>query len=100
MTVRTAAGGLRTRWEAICRRCGRCCFEKAIRDGVTVVNYRAPCRFLDRASGLCTVYNSRFRRCSECRRMTVFHALFAPYLPESCGYVRKFRPGILHRSKG
>jgi uncharacterized cysteine cluster protein YcgN (CxxCxxCC family) len=95
-----AAGGLRTRWEAICRRCGRCCFQKVIRDGVTAANYRAPCRFLDRSSRLCTVYDSRFTRCSECRKMTVFHAIFASYLPEGCGYVMKFRPAFLRGSKG
>ncbi len=30
-------------------------------------------------------------RCPECRRMTLRHALFTQWLPESCGYVRRYR---------
>jgi uncharacterized protein len=84
------AGGL-SRWEAVCTQCGRCCYEKEWVRGRIITNYRAPCRFLDESSRLCTVYPERFRRCSECRKMTIFHALFVSYLPEQCGYVRRFR---------
>ncbi len=83
----------RARWEGICRKCGSCCYEKDRRDGAIVTNWRAPCRFLEQSTRLCTVYDERFRACSECRKMTILHALFASYLPATCGYVRKFRLG-------
>ena len=92
--VRTLLGELpRSRWEAICRKCGRCCYEKDRRGRRFVTNWRAPCRFLEESTHRCTVYESRFHACPECRRMTLFHALFAQYLPHECGYVERFRPG-------
>jgi len=79
------------RWESICRKCGACCYAKDIRRRSVTVDWARPCRFLDPASRLCTVYERRFERCPECRRMTIRHALFTPWLPESCGYVQAFR---------
>jgi hypothetical protein len=81
----------RLRWEENCRRCGQCCFEKDNRAGVVVINFRAPCRFLDESTRLCTVYENRFTMCRDCHKMTILHALFVSYLPESCGYVRRYR---------
>jgi uncharacterized cysteine cluster protein YcgN (CxxCxxCC family) len=83
----------RARWDAICRKCGSCCYEKDRRNGAIVTDWRAPCRFLEESTRLCMVYEKRFRACPECKKMTIVHALFAPYLPETCGYVRKFRRG-------
>ncbi|MBN1834216.1 MAG: YkgJ family cysteine cluster protein [Spirochaetales bacterium] len=51
----------------------------------------APCRFLDPDTHLCTVYQERFTMCRDCKKLTVFHALFSPYLPADCGYVQAFR---------
>ncbi len=87
-----ALDSLRPGWESVCRRCGLCCYEKERRGRKIVTNYRAPCRFLDESSRLCTVYERRFRECPECRKMTIFHALFASYLPRQCAYVRRYRP--------
>jgi uncharacterized protein len=84
-------GGLRARWEGLCRRCGVCCYEKRYRLGRPVIDWNAPCGWLDRGTRRCTVYAERFSRCRECRSMTIFHALFASYLPDDCGYVRAFR---------
>ncbi len=81
----------RQRWESLCTRCGLCCYEKEKRGASYVTDYRRPCRFLDENTRKCTVYETRFQACAECRRMTIFHARFVPWLPESCGYVRKFR---------
>jgi uncharacterized cysteine cluster protein YcgN (CxxCxxCC family) len=78
-------------WEALCQRCGLCCYEKRYTRGGMVVDLRLPCRYLDEKSRQCSVYERRFVACPECRRMTVFHALFCGYLPASCGYVRRFR---------
>ena len=81
-------------WESLCRRCGLCCYEKEERDGGVFIDYDSPCRFLDESTRLCTVYESRFKRCSDCRKMTIFHALFVSYLPRECGYVQKLRPWL------
>jgi hypothetical protein len=89
----------RRRWEALCRQCGACCYRKEWRGAALVVNWDAPCRFLDPASRRCSVYARRFRECPDCRRMTLGHALFTSWLPDGCGYVRAFRrwPGTTVR---
>ncbi|MDC7225282.1 MAG: YkgJ family cysteine cluster protein [Spirochaetales bacterium] len=98
---------LREEWDAICLGCGKCCCEKIpfkyIENrprrvpGVKAVNkryfidYSSPCSYLDIETGNCLVYEKRFRVCRSCLPMTIFHALFADYLPEDCAYVQKFR---------
>jgi uncharacterized protein len=81
----------RKRWESLCRQCGACCYRKEWRGSSLVVNWDAPCRFLDTASRRCTIYEQRFQACPDCRRMTLGHALFTSWLPAGCGYVRAFR---------
>ena len=89
--LRRALDDRRARWEALCRRCGRCCYEKEIRGFAVVTNQRRPCTHLDAATHLCTVYETRFTTCQQCRKMTLRHALFSQWLPETCGYVRHYR---------
>ena len=91
--VRRARGERRARWEALCLRCGKCCYEKDRRGGEVVTDWRRPCVHLDTRTHLCTVYEKRFELCPQCRRMTLRHALFVRWLPESCGYVRRYRRG-------
>ena len=84
---------LRQRWDDICTQCGACCYQRD-RDEVSgelVINKKAPCRFLDTDSQLCTTYDTRLKACAECKQVTVFHALFSRYLPDDCGYVSTFR---------
>jgi len=80
-----------TRWDELCKRCGLCCYEKRWTRGGYVVDLSAPCPYLDAKSKLCTVYANRFRICPQCRKLTIFHALFTTYLPASCGYAERFR---------
>ena len=98
---------MKTAWDAICLECGQCCCEKVLSKiiksknrrvpGVVSINRRyfidfsRPCAYLDIESGSCLVYSARFRTCSSCIPMTIFHALFADYLPDDCAYVKKFR---------
>jgi uncharacterized protein len=91
--LREARAARRGRWEALCRRCGLCCYEKDIRGGRVVTNHNRPCVHLNTRTHACSIYENRFRICGQCRRMTLFHALFVRWLPESCGYVQRFRPG-------
>lgn len=79
-------------WEGLCRRCGLCCYQKEIRGGRVHVSMDSPCRYLDPATRLCVVYDRRFRACDECRKMRYVHARFSRWLPDTCGYVRHYRP--------
>jgi hypothetical protein len=81
----------KARWEAHCHRCGLCCYEKEYRGKTLVTIYSRPCRYLDIGSKLCAVYESRFDACAQCRKMTVFRAIFVSWLPPSCGYVKRYR---------
>jgi uncharacterized cysteine cluster protein YcgN (CxxCxxCC family) len=47
----------------------------------------------------CRVYERRFKTYFRCRRVTLRMALFAPYLPPSCGYVRALRPRWFPRAR-
>ena len=95
--LREARMRRKARWEALCRRCGLCCYEKEYRGMTVVTNFSRPCRHLDTASRLCTVYESRFETCAQCRKMTILHAMFVHWLPPACGYVRRYR---LRRTAG
>jgi uncharacterized protein len=81
----------RARWESYCLQCGLCCYEKDGQGFHVVTNLRKPCIYLNTKTHRCNVYEKRFSVCPECRRMTLRHALFVKWLPETCGYVRRFR---------
>ncbi len=89
--IRDAVAARRGRWEALCLRCGRCCYEKEYRGRRIVTNYRKPCPHLDTIDHTCRVYEARFETCDRCRKMTIAHALFVTWLPDSCGYVQHYR---------
>ncbi|MDT8441438.1 MAG: hypothetical protein RQ723_07240 [Desulfuromonadales bacterium] len=78
------AGNIRE-WEALCRRCGRCCYEKIEFEGV-VYYTDLPCEFLDRQTRLCRVYPERSRRRKGCIRLTPA-LLDKGFLPADCPYV-------------
>ena len=80
----------REAWDRICKRCGSCCYERVYRSGELVIKHDRPCNYLDTQSKECTVYTERFKACRECQKLTIFHALFAIYLPDTCGYVEKY----------
>ncbi len=76
------------KWESYCHCCGKCCYEKEyIPGGILITDYNKPCRFLDEESKRCRVYVNRFNACKECRKVTLWTALFSPALPPDCGYV-------------
>ena len=71
--------------EALCRRCGRCCYEKFIVDG-RVFTTRTPCKFLDEKTMLCKVYGERFEKNPKC--LTVEQGIEFGVFPADCPYVR------------
>ena len=83
---------VRERWEDLCSRCGRCCFERDLGEGGEVlVDYASPCRFFDMGTHLCSVYDRRFQENGDCAKVTLETALFDEYLPQECAYRRLFR---------
>lgn len=75
-------------WEAICERCGRCCYEKYEYRG-KVLYTQVPCPYLDMRTRLCRVYHRRFSLHPECTQLTPGLAR-AGILPDDCPYVRRF----------
>ena len=87
-------------WESHCHRCGLCCYEKIRQaDGSWILDMSNPCPWLDENTMLCKVYKRRLIVYPRCRRITIWRALFARYLPPSCGYVRNLRPGFFPKSR-
>lgn len=77
-------------WEDICSRCGLCCMNKAVTKDFLILDTSYPCEHLDMETKLCKVYDTRFKECSRCRKVTPFMAAFSPVLPSACAYVRLF----------
>lgn len=70
--------------EALCRRCGRCCYEKILlQDHVFTTG--TPCAHLDVATRLCRVYADRHRVNPRC--LTVEQGVEWGVFPADCPYV-------------
>ncbi len=76
-------------WEALCRRCGECCYE-LVYDHNDKLIASNKCDFLDPDTRLCTVYEKRFEVCYDCIRLTDKNLPRFDWLPETCGYVVRF----------
>jgi len=72
-------------WEAKCRRCGRCCYEKIEFEG-EIYYTAAPCEMLDPDTRLCRVYQDRHRKRPGCVPLTPLR-LRKGILPADCPYV-------------
>ena len=72
-------------WEAICRRCGKCCMEKVEVDGRIEVT-ATPCRFLDPTTRLCAAYSDRYRAEPGC--VSTLEGLPRMIFPDDCPYTR------------
>ena len=70
--------------EALCRCCGRCCYEKLIVDGC-VFTTRRPCAYLDGVGKRCRVYARRHKVNPRC--LTVAEGIRYGVFPAQCPYV-------------
>jgi len=75
-------------WEKLCKRCGKCCFEKVTNGkGVSYIHYGRPCPNLKFAGGesACKIYKDRldFGKCN-----TIPNAMKKGLLPANCPYVK------------
>lgn len=75
----------RREWDAVCVRCGRCCYEKIDVRG-TIYYTQVPCEYLDLNTRLCRVYADRVARRPGCVPLTP-ELLARGFLPADCPYV-------------
>ena len=73
-------------WEALCRRCGQCCFEKTAKKSGGYRVSQKSCRFLDIHSRQCRVYHKRLATGEECLKLTPERVAEADWLPADCAY--------------
>ncbi len=75
-----------TDWDATCKRCGLCCFEKSVDLKGRFVTTRIPCRHLDIISRECRVYDKRLEVGEGCVKLTAELVAKVDWLPECCAY--------------
>jgi hypothetical protein len=82
----------KAKWESYCKKCGLCCYPRTRNfSGQLIIDLSDPCEHLDVQKKRCTIYHNRFRKCSHCAKVRLYHALFSPYMPPDCGYVEHYR---------
>jgi len=74
-------------WEARCRRCGRCCYEKIEYRG-EVYYTDTPCENLDPKTRACRVYERRHQVRPDCVPLTP-EVVRRGLLPADCPYVSR-----------
>ena len=73
-------------WDARCKQCGRCCYEK-LEDGRGKIIYtQTACRYLDVATRRCRIYTRRFEVNPHCVKLTPELLPTFKGLPPDCGY--------------
>ncbi|MEW6140239.1 MAG: YkgJ family cysteine cluster protein [Thermodesulfobacteriota bacterium] len=75
-------------WEAICRKCGKCCYEKVDLGGGVIHYTDEPCIHLDTETRLCKVYDRRHEVEPDCISLTEDLVRNLHWLPEDCAYVQ------------
>jgi uncharacterized cysteine cluster protein YcgN (CxxCxxCC family) len=73
-------------WEAICKRCGKCCYEKVDLGGGVIQYTDEPCEHLDTETNLCKVYENRHEVEPNCISLTEHLVRTLSWLPEGCAY--------------
>jgi uncharacterized cysteine cluster protein YcgN (CxxCxxCC family) len=74
-------------WEALCRGCGSCCFEKIEDERGTIFYLLKACRYLDVVTRQCRIYDNRFTINPECVKLTAELVPTLRWLPRDCGYL-------------
>lgn len=72
-------------WESLCRRCGRCCYEKLEFEG-EIYYTDQPCPHLDLENRQCHIYPDRATLHPECALLTP-EVVSKGWLPADCPYV-------------
>ena len=73
-------------WDTICRKCGRCCYEK-LEDGRGKIIYtQNACQYLNLETHQCTIFEQRFERNPLCVQLTPELVSELHWLPVDCAY--------------
>lgn len=78
-------------WESICRRCGKCCYEKVDLGAGEIIYTEEPCIHLDTTTNLCKVYENRQIEEPDCIELTENLVRSLNWLPPDCAYVEHVR---------
>jgi uncharacterized cysteine cluster protein YcgN (CxxCxxCC family) len=73
-------------WDALCKQCGRCCFEKIEDERGNIFYTQTACRFLDVISRECKIFERRFEINPSCVKLTPELVATLSWLPRDCGY--------------
>ena len=78
-------------WESICRKCGKCCYEK-VDVGAGEIHYTdEPCQYLDVETHQCKVYHDRHEVEPDCISLTEHLVRTLNWLPKNCAYLAYIR---------
>lgn len=75
-------------WDSICKRCGRCCFEKLEDERGNILYTQTACRYLDVNSRACKIFERRFQINPDCVKLTPELVQSLRWLPRDCAYRR------------
>jgi hypothetical protein len=74
-------------WEALCDGCGQCCLYKLEdEESGDIYLTNVVCRYLDRATGLCQVYDERHVAVPTCIQLNPQNVLKYNWIPPTCAY--------------
>jgi uncharacterized protein len=82
---------IRDEWEAICNKCGKCCYEKVDLGGGVIRYTDEPCEHLDTETKLCKIYHDRHEVEPDCISLTEELVRTLHWMPEDCAYVQRLR---------
>lgn len=75
-----------TEWELLCDGCGKCCLNKIDINGKIYFTCLRCC-FLDDRKCRCRIYEHRFEKVSDCRKVDLAAVKEKPrWLPKTCAY--------------
>jgi uncharacterized protein len=78
-------------WESLCDGCGLCCLHKLQDEDTDEVVYtRVVCRYSDLKTGQCGDYANRSTNVPTCVPLTLERVAQFDWLPETCGYRRRY----------
>ena len=76
------------KWDALCKQCGACCFEKFEDDRGRIIYTQTACRYLDIVTRRCRIFDRRFEINPSCVKLTPELVPTLRWLPSDCGYLQ------------
>lgn len=73
-------------WDALCKGCGLCCFEKLEDEHGRITYTQIPCRYLDVVTRRCRIFARRLEINPSCIKLTAAMVPKLHWLPMHCGY--------------